>query len=141
MVSGSLPSALRDATQVIRCRQDAAEIVRRMSPFSCEPGVVEVQPANHRANIERTHDGLEFVGRTGNSCTARECCARYDGAQESGTGRVIKRLKTAGERIHQAIMRGLVCKIAVDVCFANVVRDVDKHLVGLGPFCRANIVL
>ena len=55
--------------QIIGDRKDAAEVVRRVSPFGRKPGVVEVEPAIHRANVEGSHDGLEFVGRAGHAGT------------------------------------------------------------------------
>src|SRR5690348_10299019 len=38
-----------------------AEIVGRMTPLSRKPCIVEVEPPNERADIERGRDGIEFV--------------------------------------------------------------------------------
>ena len=37
-------------------------------------------------------------------------------------------------------MRGLESEFAVDVCIANVVGNIDQHLVWIGPFGRADVV-
>ena len=41
------------ARQPVGRHQDAAEIVGRMPPFRGEPRVVEIEPADHRADVER----------------------------------------------------------------------------------------
>src|SRR6478672_6654711 len=38
-----------------------AEVVRRMAPFGGEPGVVEVEPTDHGAEVERRLHRIELV--------------------------------------------------------------------------------
>src|SRR2546422_8545534 len=49
--------------QPIRDRQDRAEVIRRVAPLGGEPGVVEIEPADHGADIERRLHRVELVAR------------------------------------------------------------------------------
>jgi hypothetical protein len=49
--------------QVVGHGEDAAEIVGRVAPFGREPGVVEVQPADHAADVEGRRHRVELVAR------------------------------------------------------------------------------
>ena len=60
IVSGVLAGGDGVARQPVGRRQDAAEVVRRMAPFGGEPRVVEVEPADHRADVERGLDRVEL---------------------------------------------------------------------------------
>ena len=51
------------AARVVRDGEDRAEVVGRMTPLGREPGVVEVEPADQRADVERGRDGIELVAR------------------------------------------------------------------------------
>ena len=51
----------RAARQIVREREDGAEVVGRMAPFRRQPGVVEVEPAHHGADAERAHDRIQLV--------------------------------------------------------------------------------
>jgi hypothetical protein len=46
------------ASHIVRDRKDGAEIIGRVPPLRREPGVVEVQPTNHRADVEGGHDRI-----------------------------------------------------------------------------------
>ncbi len=51
--------------QPIGGRENAAQVVGRMPPFRGQPGVVEIQPADHRADIERGLHRIELERRSG----------------------------------------------------------------------------
>lgn len=51
------------ACEVVRHSKDSSEVVGRVAPLSSKPTVVEVEPANLRANVERTPDGVDLVVR------------------------------------------------------------------------------
>ncbi len=125
--------------QIIRHREDAAEIVGRVAPLGREPGVVEVEPAVHGADVERRHDRVQLVRGPGHARAAGQRRAGHDRAEQLGTGRVIERLEPAGERVHQAVMRGLERKITVDLGVAYVVGDIGDFPVPVGTLRRANI--
>ncbi len=115
------------ARQVIRHREDAAEIVRRMAPLGGEPGVVEIQPADHRADVEGRLHRFELEGGAGNSRSARHDRPRHYRTQELAAGRVLQRLKGAGEGVHQAVARGVVRRLAVHGEIAGVGGDGAEH--------------
>ena len=57
----------RGAREPVGVGQNAAEIVGRMAPLGGEPGVVEVEPANHGADIEGGLHGIELKVGAGNA--------------------------------------------------------------------------
>src|SRR5204863_789532 len=66
------------ARKIISDRENSAEIVGRVSPLGREPRVVEVEPANHRTDVERRGDGVELVARAGYARAAVELGAWND---------------------------------------------------------------
>ena len=102
------------ARQVVGHGEDGAEIVRRVAPLRRQPGVVEIQPAHHRADVERRLHGVELIRRAGHARAAGHHRARHNGPEQLGAGRILERLEAAGERIHQAIARGLIGRRARD---------------------------
>src|SRR6185369_4677481 len=54
-----------DARQVVGARKYTAQIVGWMTPFGGEPGVVEVEPADHAADIECCHNRVELERSVG----------------------------------------------------------------------------
>ena len=65
-----LARGVRPPAEVSGDREDGAEVIRRMPPLGREPSVVEVEPADHRTDVEGRLDGLEFVGRAGHARAA-----------------------------------------------------------------------
>ncbi len=120
--------------QIIRHGQDTAQIIRRVTPFSRQPGVVEIQPANHAADIERRVDGIEFVRGPGHARAAGEGRAGNHGPHELGAGRIFQRLKTTGKRVHQTIARRLVSQRTGDLEAERVIRDCRQQMIGGWPF-------
>jgi hypothetical protein len=45
--------------------KNAAQIVRGVAPLGGQPGVVEVEPANHGADVERSLHRIELKSRAG----------------------------------------------------------------------------
>ncbi len=113
-------------------RQNAAEVVRRMAPFRGQPGVVEVEPADHRADVERRLHRIELKLRPRNPRAVGDDGARDDRAEELGARRIRQRFQAAPERVKQAVSCRVVRFLARDLVAGHVVGDVDKHLVGLG---------
>ena len=48
------------SAKVIGQSQDAAQIIRWMTPFGGEPGIVKVEPTNHSADIKRGVNRFEL---------------------------------------------------------------------------------
>src|SRR5216110_2323335 len=115
------------AREVIRHREDAAEIVRGMAPLGGEPGVVEVEPADQRADVEGRLHRVELEGGARDARAARHDRSGHHGTQELAAGRNRERLQGAGEAVHEAVARGLVRRLALDGEIAGVVGDGAEH--------------
>ena len=50
------------AREVVRHGEDRTEVVGRVAPLGGEPGVVEVEPAHRRADVEGGLDRVQFKG-------------------------------------------------------------------------------
>ena len=105
-----------------------------MAPLGREPGVVEVEPADHGADIECGLHGIELKAGSRNARAIGDDGAGHDGAQQLGAGRIFERLQAAAERIDEAIARGGVSQIAVDLVIQSVVGDVGEDFVRRGAF-------
>src|SRR5690606_5981686 len=57
----------RETGKVIGNGEDAAEVVRWVAPFGSKPSVVEVEPTDHRADVEGGLDRLQFKRGAGNA--------------------------------------------------------------------------
>src|ERR1700736_445729 len=69
------PVAITLSAEVIRDSENGAEIVGWMSPFSGEPGVIVIEPAYHRADVEGRLHRVQFVTgpRHPRSCSRHRC--------------------------------------------------------------------
>ena len=76
-----------------------------MAPLGREPGVVEVEPADHRADVERRRDGLELVARARHARAARKLRAGHDGTEQLRARGEAERENAAAERVHEAVAR------------------------------------
>src|SRR5215469_215044 len=78
------------STQVICDSENSTEIIRRMSPFRGEPGVVEIEPAHDCADIERCLNRVQFVSGSRYARTlARHRCARHDRTEKLRASRIV----------------------------------------------------
>src|SRR5262249_58189992 len=96
------------------------------------PGVVEGEPADHRADVEGRLDRVELKLRAGNSGAVRYQGSRDDRPEQLGARGIRERLQATAERINQAVTSRLECFLALDRVAGDVVGDVDQDLVGLG---------
>src|SRR3954467_11901712 len=78
-----------------------------MSPLCGEPRIVEVEPPDHRAEIESRLNWIELKGRARNSRAPFYGCTGYEGSQKPGAGGILQRFKGAAERVQQTPIRGL----------------------------------
>src|ERR1700736_2315772 len=63
---------------VISNRQDRPQIIRRMPPFSGKPSVVEIEPSNHRSQIECSPYGIELITGSRHLGAAKHRCSRHN---------------------------------------------------------------
>ena len=128
------PGGNRIARQPVGRHQDAAEIVGWVSPFGREPRIVEVEPANHRAEAERGLNGIELIRRSRHLGPVGHDRAGHDRSEQLRARRIRQRFEAAAQRVEQAVMRGLVSLGAGDLELRYVIGDVAQHLVGLGTY-------
>ncbi len=122
------------ACKPIRRRQNATQIIRRMSPLRRQPCVVEVQPANHRADVERSMNRIKLIARARYACAMRHHRARHNRPHQLRARRVLQRLQPAAQRIHQAMPRCRVRQFALDFITQRILGDIHHHLVRRRPF-------
>ena len=104
--------------------QDAAQVVGGMAPFGGQPGVVEIQPADHGADVEGRQDGVELEGCARHLGAIGDCGARYHRPQQLGAGRVAQCLEAAAQCVHQAVAGGIKRFCAGDLGVVYVVGNV-----------------
>ena len=107
-----------------------------MAPLRRQPGIVEIEPADHRADVKCRLDGVELELSSGDAHAVR-----YDGAgnnwpQQFFTGRVFESFQTAAERVEQAVMCGVVGHFRADFVVHDVIDDINDFTIKF----RADVV-
>ena len=131
---------LAGAREVVGHGENSAQIIRRVAPLRRQPRVIEVEPANHGADVEGRVDGIEFVGGAGNARAVGEGGARNHGPHQFRAGRIFQRLEAAGQSIHEAVAGGLIGELAVDPEAQSVVGDRRQDVIGRGTFGGFDVV-
>ena len=121
------------ARQIIRNRQNGAEIIGRVTPFRGEPGIVEVQPAYRRADVEGRADRIEFPGRAGHTRAPLQRGPWHHGPEQFRAGRIFQCLQATADRIGQAMPGGLVRQLAEGGLVEHVIGDSAQQLIRSGP--------
>ena len=109
--------------------EDGAEVVGGVAPLGGEPGVVEVEPADHGADVEGGLDGVELVVGAGDAGAVGDGGAGDDGAEELGAGGEVEGLEAAAEGVDEAVRVRWRRRVAGDVVVEGVVDDVDEEVV------------
>ena len=107
-----------------------------MPPLRRQPGIVEIEPTDHRANVKCRLDGVELKLSSGDAHTVG-----YDGAgdnwpQQFFTGRIFESFQTTAERVEQAVMCGVVGYSGADFVVHHVIDDINDFTIKF----RANVV-
>src|ERR1700731_3818403 len=84
--------------KVVGHRKDAAEIIGWMPPLRGKPGVVKVQPAHHRADVESGLNRIQFVTGAWNPRATLHRGSGNDWPEHFDAGRVIERQQPAAKR-------------------------------------------
>src|SRR5436190_17429447 len=101
-----------------------------MSPLSGEPRVVEIEPPDDGANVERRLNRIQFVPGTGNACSMADRCPRYDRPEQLRAGGICKCENAARERVRETPARGVHRLVARTRVVERVVGEVRKERVG-----------
>ena len=129
------------SAEVIGDGKDAAEIIGGMTPLRSEPGIVEVEPAHHRADIEGGLNRIKFIASARNArALFRHRGSRHEGAEQLGAGGIGEREQGAAEAVHQAEsgrMEGFRARDAIHR--ERIVRDLLQERVR-GRTCRVGQV-
>jgi hypothetical protein len=127
---------MRSGVPLRESQSATARIPPRLSegwPLGSEPGIVEVEPADHGADVERRLHRIELEARAGDARAVLNDGARDQRPEKLGARGIFERLQAAAQRVHQAETRRAVGLGAFDLVLAYVVRDVDEDFVRLGP--------
>jgi hypothetical protein len=103
-----------------------------MAPLGCQPGVVEIEPANHGADVESRLHRVKLITRARHACAVGNHRSRHDGPEELGARRIFECLQSAAEGVDQAMLSGAVSKLAVDLVIEDIAGDVREDLVRRG---------
>src|SRR5271165_4322853 len=88
------------ARKIIRYRKDAAEVIGWMPPLRSKPGVVVVEPAHHRTDVESGLDWVQLVRGARNPRATLHRGSGNDRTEHFDAGRVIEGQQPAAKRIH-----------------------------------------
>jgi hypothetical protein len=119
-----------------------------MSPLGGEPAVVEIEPSDLGADVERATDGVELVVGTRDlgSCWASNAGdaagsmrvltighnrSVHDGSEDLGALGESQSLETTANGVNQAQPGGLESERGLDLVVVDIVGDVLEDLVGL----------
>jgi hypothetical protein len=82
-----------------------------VSPFGCQPAVVEVEPSDHGADVESPQHGIEDVGGARHAGAVRDDGAGDDGPEQVDAGGEFEGFEAAAERVEEDEAGGidLVC--------------------------------
>ncbi len=104
--------------------QDTAQVVRGVAPFGGQPRVIEIEPANHRADVKGRLNRVKLKLCTGHFGAVRDCGARYDGPQQFCAGRVFQCFQAAAQGVDQAVACRFVGQVAVNGVIQNIIGNV-----------------
>ena len=95
-------------------------------------GIVVVEPADHRAEIERRSDRVEYEWCARHLRAIGNKGARNDRAQEFRAGGIGQRLEAAAQAVDQGKPRGLPRKRALDRVAVDIIGNIGGDFVGCG---------
>ncbi len=113
------------ASQVVGQSENAAEIIRGMSPLGGEPSVVEIEPADHRADVEGGMHRFQLPIGAGNPRAVRQDRAGNDRPQVLRAFGIAQREQSAAERVQKIVTGGIDGLAAAGNIVGRVVGDLD----------------
>ncbi|MNC17041.1 hypothetical protein D3C75_649060 [compost metagenome] len=117
----------RIAAEPVGYGEDAPQVVRGVAPFGGQPGVIEIQPAHHRTDVEGRLHRIEYEVGAGDTRAIGHADARHQRTQQLAAGGEGQRLQPAAQRIEQAVMRSLERQRRIDAGVTHVVDDVHQQ--------------
>ena len=96
-----------------------------MAPFGGEPGVVEIEPANHRTDIEGCVHRIELPFCSWHPRAVNQRGAWNDGAEMLGAFRIAQGEQAAAEGVDQIITGGVEDLMARRHVVRRIFRQLD----------------
>src|SRR5882724_6123678 len=94
-----------------------------MAPFGREPGVIEVEPSNQRADVKSSGDGIQFEAGSRHPAPIWNVGAWDNRPEKLNAGRIIQGQQGTAQGIHQTVPRGLVSFAAENRSPGDVIGD------------------
>ncbi|KAH6607279.1 hypothetical protein Trco_003592 [Trichoderma cornu-damae] len=99
--AGQVAAGLVGAVDPVGDGQDGAQVVRGMAPFGGQPAVVEVEPPDHGADVERAVDWVQHKRGAGNLGAVGHDGAGDNGTEQLGALLEAEALKAAAQRVEE----------------------------------------
>ncbi|MCY1393451.1 hypothetical protein D9M71_83470 [compost metagenome] len=125
--------------QMIGHGKDAAQIVGGVRPFGRQPGVVEVQPADHRAQVPGGLHRVHPVGGARHPRALGHLGAFHQRSEQLGAFGKAQGQHRATEAVHQAIARGIQCLGGECAVVQHIVGDGLDHRVVRGSLVKVDV--
>ncbi len=127
-----LPPRRAPAAQGIRGGQQPAEIVRGVAALCGGKRVIEIQPADHAAEIERRFHRIEHEGGSRHARPQRHHRAGDHRAQQLGAVGIVQCIQRARQRIGHAQARNVKHVPALQAITQHVVGNISQFAIGTG---------
>lgn len=101
LAAGEVTASLVGAVDPVSDGEDSTKVVRRVTPLSSQPAVVEVEPSDHGTNVEGAIDGVKDEGSTRHLGSVGDDSAGNDRAEELGALLEAETLKTAAKGVEE----------------------------------------
>ena len=101
LAAGEVAAGLVGAVDPVGNGEDGAQVVRGVTPFSGQPAVVEVEPADHGANVEGAVDGVQHEGGARDLGAVGDHGAGDDRTQQLGALLEAQALEAAAEGVEE----------------------------------------
>jgi hypothetical protein len=101
LTTSEVTASLVGTVDPISDSEDGTKVIRGVTPLSRQPAVVEVEPADHGADVEGGIDGIELEGSTRDLGSVGDNGAGDDRAEELGALLELQTLETAAEGVHE----------------------------------------
>ena len=102
-----------------------------MTPFRRQPGIVEIEPADHGTDIESRLNRIQLKLGTRYFGAVRDNGSRHNRAEHFFARRIFQGFQTATQGIQEAVICGVISAITADVHIQNIISDVLNDLVVL----------
>jgi hypothetical protein len=101
LAASEVTTSLVGTVDPVSDSKDSTEVIRGVTPLSCEPAVVKVEPSDHSTNVEGGVDGVKLEGSTRDLGAVGNNGAGNDGSEELGALLEPQSLETAAKSVEE----------------------------------------